>query len=213
VRKIPLEICRPLFSGLALISVFKTRIFVEATAQNIIFAGSTYKNFPEHSAMKLNILVGSTTGTAGHVAQAIQLHCADLVTDVHIESMDGLDINIFDAEKSRDTLYLVCTSTYGAGDVPDNAQAFYESLAAQPRFLGHVLYGVLGLGDSCGHPQTFCLGGKKFDERLQDLGARRLGEIFCLDDASGIPPEVAGAEWCNQWLKDFSSQAAVQPPG
>lgn len=160
--------------------------------------------------MKLNILVGSATGTAGLVAQAIQLHCVDLVSDIRIEFMDGLDINVLAAEEARNALYLVCISTYGAGDVPDNAQALYDSLAAQPRFLGHVLYGVLALGDSCSHQQTFCFGGKKFDERLQDLGARRLGEICCLDDASGISPEAAGAQWCSQWLKDFSSQAAVQ---
>ncbi|MBH2010096.1 MAG: flavodoxin domain-containing protein [Xanthomonadaceae bacterium] len=151
--------------------------------------------------MKLKILVGSMTHTAKHVAQAIQMECADLANPVEVEPMDGLDISVFDADKTEDVLYLICTSTYGAGDVPDNAQALYQSLDLQPRFLGHVRYGVIALGDSASHAQTFCFGGKHFDERLQDLGAQRIGEICCLDSSDGTLPETVGAEWCRQWLQ------------
>jgi MioC protein len=150
--------------------------------------------------MKLKILVGTMTHTATCVAKAIQMDCADLVSDIEVKLMDGLDISVFDAEKAKDALYLICTSTYGAGDVPDNAQALYESLDSQPRFLGHVRYGVLALGDSSSHPQTFGFGGEKFDERLQDLGAQRIGDICCLDGSSDIQPETAGAQWCRHWL-------------
>lgn len=118
--------------------------------------------------MKLKILVGTMTSTADHVAQAIQMDCADLVSDIDIQLMDALDITIFDAAQAEDALYLICTSTYGAGDVPDNARALYESLGSQPQFLGHVRCSVIALGDSA-HAQTFCFGGKQFDERLQDL--------------------------------------------
>lgn len=149
--------------------------------------------------MKLKILVGTMTSTADYVAQAIQMDCADLVSEIEIELMDGLDIGVFDAAKAENALYLICTSTYGSGDVPDNARGLYDSLAAQPRFLGHVNYGVIALGDRT-YMQTFCFGGKKFDERLQDLGARRIGEIWCHDASSGTLPESEGAEWCRRWL-------------
>ena len=151
--------------------------------------------------MKLNILVGTMTSTADYVAQAIQMDCADLLEDIEIVIMDSLDISFFEAGKTEDALYLICTSTYGSGDVPDNAHAFYESLNANPQFLGHVRYGVIALGDS-NYPQTFCFGGKKFDERLQDLGAQRLGEVWCHDASSGSMPETEGAEWCRQWLAE-----------
>ena len=151
--------------------------------------------------MKLRILVGSVTHTAELVAQAIQMECADLVNPVEIEPMDSLDISVFDADNSHDVLFLICVSTYGAGDVPDNAQALYQSLDLQPRFLGHVRYGVIALGDSAAHAQTFCFGGKLFDERLQDLGSQRIGDICCLDSSDGTPPETAGAKWCRQWLE------------
>ena len=98
-----------------------------------------------------------------------------------------------------DALYLICTSTYGSGDVPDNARALYDSLDLQPKFLGHVRYGVIALGDRT-YSQTFCFGGKKFDERLQGLGAQRIGDIWIHDASGGTLPETEGAEWCRQWL-------------
>lgn len=149
--------------------------------------------------MKLKILVGTMTSTADYVAQAIQMDCTDLVSDIEINLMDNLDIGVFDAAQAEDAIYLICTSTYGSGDVPDNARALYESLSAQPRFLGHVHYGVIALGDRT-YLQTFCFGGKKFDERLQDLGARRIGDVWCHDASSGTMPETEGSEWCRQWL-------------
>lgn len=147
--------------------------------------------------MKLKILVGTMTSTADYVAQAIQMDCADLVDEIEVQLMDGLDGAAFD---DADALYLICTSTYGSGDVPDNARTLYEALDAQPRFLGHVRYGVIALGD-CTYAQTFCFGGKKFDERLQGLGAQRIGEVWCHDASAGTLPEELGTAWCREWLE------------
>jgi MioC protein len=157
--------------------------------------------------MKLKILVGTMTSTADYVAQAIQMDCADLVSDVEIELMDHLDISVFNAENAKDALYLICSSTYGQGDVPDNARALYESMSAALSFLGHVKYGVLALGDRT-YLQTFCFGGKKFDERLADLGAQRIGELYCHDASTGTMPEEEGTAWCRQWLTE-ALQGAV----
>ena len=149
--------------------------------------------------MKLKILVGTMTSTADYVAQAIQMDCADLVDDIEVHLMDALDISVFDQTNATDAIYLICSSTYGSGDVPDNARALYESMDANPQFLGHVRYGVIALGDRT-YLQTYCLGGKKFDERLQDLGAQRIGDVWCHDASSGTMPESEGSEWCRQWL-------------
>jgi MioC protein len=145
---------------------------------------------------KLKILVGTMTSTAEYVAQAIQMDCADLVDDIEVLAMDSLDTSAFD---ETDPLYLICTSTYGTGDVPDNARALYDSLDTAPKFLGHVRYGVIALGDST-YLQTFCFGGKKFDERLSGLGAQRVGEVWCHDASSGTMPETEGTVWCREWL-------------
>ncbi len=154
--------------------------------------------------MKLKILVGTMTSTAEYVAQSIQMDCADLVDDIEVTVMDGLSINAFD----EDALYLICTSTYGSGDVPDNARALYESMAATPKFLGHVRYGVMALGDRT-YLQTYCFGGKKFDERLQDLGAQRVGEVWCHDASAGTLAESEGTAWCREWLALATSPATA----
>jgi MioC protein len=145
--------------------------------------------------MKLKILVGTMTNTAEYVAQAIQMDCSDLLDEIDLVMMDGLDGAVFD----EDALYLICCSTFGTGDVPDNAQAFYAALSEQPKFLGHVRFGVLALGDSS-YGETFCGGGRRFDERLRDLGAQRLGEVFCLDAQVVTMPEEEGTRWCREWL-------------
>ena len=160
--------------------------------------------------MKLKILVGTMTSTADYVAQAIQMDCADLVGDIEVLLMDNLDISVFSPEQAKDAIYLICSSTYGSGDVPDNARALYESMSAQPQFLGHVRYGVIALGDRT-YMQTFCFGGKKFDERLQDLGAQRIGEVWCHDASSGTMPETEGTAWCRQWLTEALQTSAAAP--
>ena len=157
--------------------------------------------------MKLKILVGTMTSTADYVAQAIQMDCADLVPDIDVQLMDGLDISVFDMAAEEDAVYLICTSTYGQGDVPDNARALYDSLDSQPKFLGHVRYGVIALGDRT-YQRTFAFGGKKFDERLQGLGAQRIGDIWIHDASSGTLPETEGAEWCRQWLAQVLATTA-----
>lgn len=157
--------------------------------------------------MKLKILVGTMTSTAKCVAQSIQMACADLISDIEVLLMDDLDIGVFSASNAENVLYLICTSTYGQGDVPDNAHMLYESLAAEPQFLGHVRYGVIALGDRT-YLQTYCSGGKKFDERLADLGAQRIGDVWCHDASTGTQPEDEGLVWCREWL----TQALRQLP-
>jgi MioC protein len=154
--------------------------------------------------MKLKILVGTMTSTADYVAQAIQMDCADLVEEIEVCLMDGLDISVFD----EDALYLICTSTYGVGDVPDNARQLYDSLDTQPKYLGHVRYGVIALGDRSTHLSTFAFGGKKFDERLQGLGAQRIGEVWCHDASEGTMPEEVGTAWCREWLSQALAPVA-----
>ena len=149
--------------------------------------------------MKLKILVGTMTSTADYVAQAIQMDCADLIDDIDVQLMDALDISVFDPADAKEAIYLICSSTYGSGDVPDNARALYDSMDANPQFLGHVRYGVIALGDRT-YLQTFCNGGKRFDQRLQGLGAQRIGDVWCHDASSGTMPESEGVEWCRQWL-------------
>ena len=150
-------------------------------------------------AVQVNILVGTMTGTAQLCAQEMELVLDDGETQVATLLMDGLDSAVFGKDGARERVFLICTSTYGQGDVPDNARALYEDLKAKRPDLSHVRYGVFGLGDRT-YAETFNFGGKRFDELLTELGARRIGERHMHDASSGILPEETALEWCQAWL-------------
>jgi MioC protein len=144
---------------------------------------------------RISILVGTMTGTAQLCAQEMELALDDGDTEVETLLMDKLDSTVF----AKPGVFLVCTSTYGQGDVPDNARTFYEDLKAKRPDLSRVRYGVFGLGDRT-YAETFNFGGKRFDELLAELGAQRIGERHMHDASSGILPEETALEWCQAWL-------------
>ena len=153
--------------------------------------------------MKINILVGTMTGTAQLCAQEMELSLGDDEVQVETLLMDNLDGSVF----SRQGVFLVCTSTYGQGDVPDNARGLYEDLKAKRPSLSRVLYGVFGLGDRT-YAETFNFGGKRFDEILGELGAERVGERHTHDASSGILPEETALEWSQDWLRRVRERLA-----
>ena len=154
-------------------------------------------------ATKISILVGTMTGTAQLCAQEMELALGDDDTEVETVLMDGLDASVF----SGNSVFLICTSTYGQGDVPDNARALYEQLKSARPNLSHVRYGVFGLGDRT-YAETFNFGGKRFDELLGELGAERIGERHMHDASSGILPEETALEWCQEWLRKVKERLA-----
>lgn len=153
-------------------------------------------------AVELTILVGTMTGTAELCADEMSDVLRESGHEVEVLAMDDLDASVFDPEK----LYLICTSTYGQGDVPDNAVALYEDLQSSRPDLSGMRYGVVALGDRT-YAQTFTFGGLKFDEALSGLGARRVGEVFQHDASSGTIPEEEAAEWVAGWIKTFAEEA------
>ena len=154
--------------------------------------------------MKLTLLVGTMTGTAQLVAQELELVWDDGETQVETLLMDKADASVF----AREGVFLIVTSTYGQGDVPDNAKAFYEELKAKRPDLSRVRYGVFGLGDRT-YAETFNFGGKRFDDILQELGARRIGERVQHDASSGVLPEETATEWGEGWLTLAKEAAAA----
>ncbi len=83
------------------------------------------------------------TGTAEMVAEDMQAKIEE-VSDHPVEMMlmDDLDASVFD----RDGVFLIVTSTYGQGEVPDNALDFYEAIDESAPDLSGARSGVFGLG-------------------------------------------------------------------
>ena len=118
---------------------------------------------------EVKILVGTMTGTAELVADEIVDVLTDKGADPEILLMDDLDPTALAAGP----LYIICTSTYGQGEVPDNARKFFDALESQSPDLTGVQYGVFALGDMT-YMQTFCFGGRKFDDLLTKRSEERV---------------------------------------
>ncbi len=146
--------------------------------------------------MNLTILVGTQTGVAQLVAQEIELRLDGEGMNIRTLLMDGIDTSVF----GNGGVFLVCTSTYGQGDVPDGARPFYEELLKKRPDLSAVRYGLIGLGDKGTHAKTFCFGAKKFDSVLTELGAVRIGEPLFNDSGTNLPEDEA-AEWIGGWIE------------
>jgi sulfite reductase (NADPH) flavoprotein alpha-component len=76
--------------------------------------------------------------------------------------------------------------------MPDNAAAFWQGLnqnGSSPALPG-VRYSVLALGDR-NYGDTFCLAGRRLDERLEALGARRIHPRVDCD----VDIEIPAQEW------------------
>jgi MioC protein len=136
------------------------------------------------------------TGTAEMVAQEVQTALETLGHTATIRMMDDLDASAFQPAGT----FLICTSTYGQGDVPDNAQEFFASLESERPDLSAVNYGLIALGDLT-YRDTFCEGGMRFDHLLTELGAKRIGEILKHDASSGTLPEELAAQWILPWAE------------
>lgn len=123
----------------------------------------------------LTILFGSQTGTAETLAKQTAK-----AAKKHNLTPSLADLADYDpASLTSESHLLLLTSTYGAGEPPDTAQAFYAALHADtaPR-LENLTYSVLGLGDTSYPDFNQCA--IDLDARLAALGANRLApSIFC----------------------------------
>jgi MioC protein len=149
---------------------------------------------------KVTILIGTMTGTAELVAEEVEPILVEAGHGVETLDMDGLDASVF----KRGGKFLICTSTYGQGDVPDNAQALFDDLNEVRPDLSSVGYGIIGLGDST-YADSYNGGAKRFDTMLSELGAKRIGERFEHNASGDDLPEEAGAAWAGAWCALLAS--------
>ncbi|MDG4663730.1 sulfite reductase subunit alpha [Mycobacterium sp. 236(2023)] len=134
----------------------------------------------------LRVLYGTQTGNAEGVANDAAAAAKLQGFDVTVSGLDEIELDEFAGLK----FVLIITSTYGEGEMPDNAELFWEALSSSvaPRLEG-VSYGVLALGDTS--YDGFCQAGKLFDTRLEQLGASRVTSRVDCD----VDYESQAAEW------------------
>jgi sulfite reductase (NADPH) flavoprotein alpha-component len=172
-----------------------------------LLAGKNYVPADQNGSEKnsttipLLVLFGSQTGTAEKLAKQIAKE----------SKIFGCNSRVMDAAEhakidwSKETNLLVVTSTYGDGDMPDNAQNFWEWLQADAaKALSHLSFSVLALGDT--NYEQFCAAGKKIDARLEALGAKRIHPLADCD----LDYEAKAKNWREGVLK-IVGQASSLP--
>ncbi len=152
-------------------------------------AGALASQAAATPSLTLDILYGTQTGNAETVAMdaAEMARVNGFAPTVH--SMDDVSMEQLAAMER----VIVAVSTYGEGEMPDNAQLFWDELSSTsaPR-LENMKFAVLALGDT-GYDE-FCQAGKLIDMRFEQLGAKRL--------ASRIDCDVDYEDAANGWLTE-----------
>ena len=140
----------------------------------------------------VNLIVGSQMGSAEYVAEQLSdaLNNQGINTQLH-------DQPEFSEIDQQNTIWLICTSTYGAGDYPENLINFVDELS-QVDDLSHLKYTVIALGDTS--YDTYNLAGRNIDTLLSQKGAIQLAprlELNILDEAL---PEDTALAWLDSWI-------------
>jgi sulfite reductase (NADPH) flavoprotein alpha-component len=153
----------------------------------------------------IDVLFGTQTGNAEFLADELVAGAKARGLGGRASALDAVTPEQL-AEMSH---VLVVTSTYGEGEMPDNAGLFWDAVQAStvPRLEG-LQYAVLGLGDTS--YDEFCQAGKLLDTRFEQLGATRIHERVDCD----VDFEDPAALWTAAVLDRLAAEAgATATPG
>ncbi len=134
-------------------------------------------------------------GTATYVAEEMAAVLAEKGGKGFVVPMEKAAIEMFAKRKH----YIICSSSHGTGDIPDNGLPFFEKLKAERPDLSDVSFGTVALGDMT-YSASFCGGGKQFDHLFEELGAKKLVDRLEHDRQSGSFPEDDAIDWLEAWL-------------
>ncbi|MFC3094177.1 FMN-binding protein MioC [Alteromonas sediminis] len=137
---------------------------------------------------QISIIVGSVLGATEYVAEALK----EVLDEKGYNSALYLEPDFDDI--SQDSHWLVCSSTHGAGDLPDNIQSFAKRLESED--LSGLNATIIGLGDTS--YDTYCFGAIALEDKLKASGANITHPPLHIDVLQHPIPEDVAVEW----LKD-----------
>jgi MioC protein len=140
----------------------------------------------------VNIIVGSQMGSAEYVAEQLSEELNNQGIDAQL-----YDQPVFSNINKQNTIWLICTSTYGAGDYPENLIDFVNDLT-QVDDLFSLKYSVIALGDTS--YDTYNLAGRNIDALLAEKGALRIAERLELNIIDEALPEETALAWLSSWI-------------
>ena len=140
---------------------------------------------------KIEILIGTTLGNAEYVADELAAKLTELGHENQLHMTPKLD------DLDPKSLWLIVSSTHGAGDLPDNIAPFLSEIFAKNPDLTGTKFAICAIGDSS--YDTFCEGPKKLSQALQDCGAQVYVDKIQIDVQYDHTPEDPALAWLTQW--------------
>ncbi len=155
------------------------------------------------SSARITILYASHTGNGRSIAERFS----------QLANSQGINSNVFSVAdfKPRDLLkeqvLFLIISTHGEGDIPEASVEFHRYLFSKraPK-LDNLSFSVFALGDSS--YENFCQAGKDFDQKLEELGAKRLMSRVDADvnfNADAEQWSLNAIEKSNQFISPFKN--------
>lgn len=142
------------------------------------------------------IIVGSMLGGTEYVAEACEetLNTLDHQTNLHLNPIfDDILKVTFEEKNKKNAIWLICTSTHGAGEYPDNIQNFVNDLNHCDQDLSTITFLTIGIGDSS--YDTFCFAAKNINNLLLTKSCEQKVNLLEIDMSLDIDPEELAQAW------------------
>ncbi|ERH63590.1 MULTISPECIES: FMN-binding protein MioC [Pantoea] len=139
----------------------------------------------------ITLISGSTLGSAEYVAEHLEEKLQE--AGFSTELLHGPELD----EVPQEGVWLIVSSTHGAGELPDNLLPFYEALQESQPDLSGVRFGAVGIGNH--EYDLFCGAIKLLETTLTQLGAKRIGDRLEIDVLEHEIPEDPAEVWVASW--------------
>ena len=174
--------------------------FIAGMKQSASLSNNSLIQEYNKNLINLDILFGTQTGNSEAIAEDMSKIANEAGFRAKVNSLDNITMDILGNMEN----VAIITSTYGEGEMPDNAQLFWDALSANTApNLSNIKYSVLALGDT-GY-EEFCHAGKLIDTRFEQLGATRIQERVDCD----VDYEESSEKWTSSLIAKWKPEVEV----
>ena len=174
--------------------------FIAGMKQSASLSNNSLIQEYNKNLINLDILFGTQTGNSEAIAEDMSKIANEAGFRAKVNSLDNITMDILGNMEN----VAIITSTYGEGEMPDNAQLFWDALSANTApNLSNIKYSVLALGDT-GY-EEFCHAGKLIDTRFEQLGATRIQERVDCD----VDYEELSEKWTSSLIAKWKPEVEV----
>ena len=174
--------------------------FIAGMKQSASLSNNSLIQEHNKNLINLDILFGTQTGNSEAIAEDMSKIANEAGFRAKVNSLDNITMDILGKMEN----VAIITSTYGEGEMPDNAQLFWDALSANTApNLSNIKYSVLALGDT-GY-EEFCHAGKLIDTRFEQLGATRIQDRVDCD----VDYEELSEKWTSSLIAKWKPEVEV----